>query len=84
METGPWIAVAAVALGLIGAFLLRTAWPAPAVIAVLAASGAGLAWGALQALQATPVETAGLIPVMAFLVPFHVRIVLGPLGRRRG
>jgi hypothetical protein len=74
----------AVLLGLIAAFWLRTRLPYAAVFVTLMVVGAGIAWGGLL-LRPDPsageiVLTVGLL---AALVPFHVRIVLGPFGPRR-
>lgn len=79
---GSIVAAGSAVLALVVAFLLRRRWPASAVILLLAASGAGLAWGILAGLEGTAAEHALALPLMALLVPFHVRIVLGPLGRR--
>ena len=76
------VAAAGVLAGLTVAFGLRTRWPAGVVAGALALCGAALSWGSLVALDGSTAEHAVLIPLMAFLVPFHVRVVLGPLGRR--
>jgi hypothetical protein len=75
---------AAVVLGLITAFSLRTRLPSSVVFVTLMVVGIGIAWGGLL-LRPDPsageiVLTVGLLAV---LVPFHVRIVLGPFGPRR-
>ena len=83
MRTGVWIVSASVAIGLVTAFLLRTRLPARVVLALLAAAGAGIAWGGmLLRADPTPGEVAGAVAVLAALVPAHVRIVLGPVDPR--
>lgn len=81
MEPGGVVAAAGVLAGVAIAFGLRTRWPAGVVAGALALCGAALSWGSLVVLDGSAVEHAVLIPLMAFLVPFHVRVVLGPLGR---
>ena len=83
MRTGVWIVSASVAIGLVTAFLLRTRLPARIVLALLAAAGAGIAWGGmLLRADPTPGEVALTLILLAVLVPSHVRIVLGPFGPR--
>ncbi len=83
MRTGVWIVSASVAIGLVTAFLLRTRLPARVVLALLAACGAGIAWGGML-LRRDPStgEVALTLILLAVLVPSHVRIVLGPFGPR--
>ena len=75
------------------AFWARTRFPAPLVIAGLllfgAALGLGAAWIEADYLPRFPSREAGLGPqrlaavaVLAVLTPLHVRVVLGPLGRK--
>jgi hypothetical protein len=62
---------------------LRTRAAAPVVAVVLVASGLALAAGAL--LVQDHVSTTNWVLtllLLSFLVPAHVRIVLGPFGRR--
>ncbi|HYH28090.1 MAG TPA: hypothetical protein VEA19_04835 [Actinomycetota bacterium] len=77
-----WIISGAV-MGLIVAFALRPRSPGALVVALLAGSGAAVAWGGLL-LQADPTvaEQTVAIATLAVLFPIHARIVLGPFGRR--
>jgi hypothetical protein len=81
---GAWIAGAAAALVVLTSFGLRTRIPAPAVAALLAAAGAAIGWGGML-LQPDPPLSQVVFTVMALaaLVPFHVRVVVGPFGPRR-
>lgn len=84
MEPGVWVVVLSALIGCFTAFLLRTRAPGWMVAALLAASGAALAWGGML-LRPDP-ETAEVVfgaAAMSVLVPVHVRIVLGPFGPRR-
>ena len=84
MSLGAWIVIAAVVVGLLLAFVLRLALPAPVVAAGLAACGAGIAWGGMLLRDDPPVaEVVAAVFVLGALVPAHVRIVLGPFGPRR-
>jgi hypothetical protein len=84
-----WAIVAAsAAVAVITGFVLRTRLPAAVVTVVLAAAGAGLAWGGML-LRPDPSagEVVLAVAMMAVLVPAHVRIVLGrfgPAGRGTG
>lgn len=81
MEPAAWLVVASAAVALITAFVLRTRLPAPLPFVLLALSGAGLATGGMLLLEDPSTgEFAAAVVVMAILVPFHVRLVLGPLG----
>jgi hypothetical protein len=84
MSAGAWVVVASVAVGLVMAFVLRNLLPAMVVVLVLAACGAGIAWGGML-LRPDPSagEVVAAVVVLAALVPAHVRIVLGPFGPRR-
>ena len=84
MSAGAWVVVASVAVGLVMAFVLRNLLPAMVVALVLAACGAGIAWGGML-LRPDPSagEVVAAVVVLAALVPAHVRIVLGPFGPRR-
>ena len=73
--------IGAVLVGLLAAFGLRGRVPGAVDIVLLAASGAGLAVGGLLLLDGSPAEYAVLVPLLAVLLPLHVRAVLGPLGR---
>lgn len=85
MDPAVWIVAASAALGLATAFGLRARGPGWVVAGLLAASGAGVGWGGMLL---RPAPSAGEVAIavggLALLVPAHVRIVLGPLGRRRG
>jgi hypothetical protein len=76
--------VAGAAGGLVTAFLLRTRMPAVLVAAVLTLAGVGLGWGGML-VQPDPStgEFVVAVAALAFLVPAHVRIVLGPFGPAR-
>jgi hypothetical protein len=74
--------VAGTMVALATAFGLRTRAPAPLVAVVLIASA--LAIGAGTLLVQHHVSTTNWVVtllLMAFLVPAHVRVVLGPFGR---
>lgn len=84
MDPGAWLIVAAVVAGLFTAFVLRTRAPAPLVAGILAAVGGAVGWGGLLLQDdPSPLEVWLTIGALVFLVPAHVRIVLGPFGRRR-
>lgn len=84
MEPGVWIVVVSVLVGSFTAFGLRNRLPAWTVAALLAAAGAALGWGGML-LRSDPETGEFVVAAMAMsvLVPAHVRIVLGPFGRRR-
>lgn len=71
-------------VALLAAFFLRRRLPAEAVTAILLAAGAGIGWGGML-LQPEPSigEHIAAVALLAFLVPAHVRIVLGPFGPQR-
>lgn len=78
------LVVASAVVAVIAAFPLRTRLPAWATAFLLAAAGAGLGWGGMLLQPDPPVwEVVLTVVLLAILVPFHVRIVLGPLGARR-
>ena len=82
---GVALIVGSSALGLLTAFALRTRLRGAVVVGLLAAAGAALGTGALLA-QDDPSAAdwwATLIG-LAVLVPFHARVVLGPLGAAGG
>lgn len=72
-----------VVVAVLTAFALRTWLPGPVVFALLAAAGAALGWGGML-LRPNPsaIEHVLIVIAMSLLVPLHVRVVLGPLGRR--
>jgi hypothetical protein len=83
MHDGVGIAliVAATAVALVTAFLLRTRAPAPVVAVVLAACG--LALGIGTSLVQDHVSTTNwtvTVVLLTILVPAHVRVVLGRFG----
>ena len=75
--------VCGAAAGLLVALVLRTRAPAALVAVVLVASGVATGAGALlvQDHVSTTNWTLTLL-LLSFLVPAHVRVVLGPFGRR--
>ncbi len=81
-ETGIGLIVAAAGLASLAAFLLRTRLPGRVVFGLLAASGAALGTGGLlvQHDVGAP-DWVVTVASLAVLVPFHVRVVLGRLGR---
>lgn len=80
---GVAVTAASAVVALLAAFILRRRLPATSVVAVLVVCGAGLGWGGML-LQDDPSigELAAAVILLAALVPAHVRIVLGPFGRR--
>jgi hypothetical protein len=73
------------ALALVVAFLLRTRLPGAVVTGVLAAAGVGLGAGALLVQDdPSPADWWATLIGLAVLVPFHARVMLGPLGRAGG
>ena len=84
MEQGAWLAAASAAVAIVAAVLLRRRLAPLAVIVLLALAGAGLGWGGML-IQPDPstVELVAAVAMLAFLVPAHVRIVLGPFGPAR-
>jgi hypothetical protein len=79
------LVVLGVVVGLGVSFLLRTRFPAPAVVVLLAGAGAVIGWGGML-LQPDPsgLQAAFAIASLAVLVPVHVRVVFGPFGRHGG
>ena len=82
---GVALIVGASAVALLVAFLLRTRLPGAVVTGVLAAAGAGLGTGTLL-VQDDPsgADWWATLIGLAVLVPFHARVMLGPLGRAGG
>lgn len=81
--TGVGFVVAGAAAGLVAAFALRPLLPAPAVAALLAVAGAAIGWGGMLLQPTRSVfQTVFAVVALAVLVPFHVRVVLGPFGPR--
>jgi hypothetical protein len=73
--------VASSLVGLAFAFVLRRKAPAPFVAAVLAGCGLALGAGALFELRhVSATNWTVTLVLMTFLVPAHVRVVLGPFG----
>ena len=83
MSTGAVIVAAGALLAVVTAFLRRR-MPGLVVGAVLALAGAAIGWGGML-LRPDPStwEIVVAVLALAFLVPAHVRIVLGPFGPRR-
>lgn len=81
MSLGESLIVAGAAGALVTAFLLRTRMAAALVAAVLTVAGAALGWGGML-LQPDPStgEFVVAVAALAFLIPAHARIVLGPFG----
>lgn len=84
MEQGAWLAAASAGVAIVTALLLRRRLAPPAVMVLLALAGAGLGWGGML-IQPDPstLELVAAVAMLAFLVPAHVRIVLGPFGPAR-
>ena len=84
MRTGAWLSAASAVLALIVGFVLRPRLPAGAVAGMLLVAGVGIGWGGML-LQPDPSigEVVAALGMLAFLVPVHVRIVLGPFGPTR-
>jgi hypothetical protein len=81
---GAWFVAAGAALAVATALGWRTRAPAPAVVVVLAAAGAAIGWGGMLLQPAPPwSQTVFTVVTLAVLVPFHVRVVVGPFGPRR-
>ena len=66
------------------AFVLRRRASAVLVVVVLTVAGAAIGWGGML-LQPDPSigEFIVAVAMLAFLVPAHVRIVLGPFGPQK-
>ena len=81
---GVGFVVLGAAVGVAVSFVLRTRIPAPVVLLLLAAAGAAIGWGGMT-LQPDPPfpQVVFVVVTLAVLVPFHVRIVVGPFGPRR-
>lgn len=84
VSIGESLIVAGTAGALVTAFLLRTRMPGVLVAAALTLAGVGLGWGGML-VQPDPStgEVIAAVAALAFLVPAHVRIVLGPFGPQR-
>ena len=75
--------IAAVVLGLVTAFFLRSRQSPVLVTVLLGVAGAAVGWGGmLLQPDPSPAEIAVTIGALALLVPAHVRVVLGPFGPR--
>jgi len=86
MHDGAGIALisAGGAVALLTTFLLRARAPAAFVATVLALCGLAIGVGALLVQDHVSTTNWVVTLVLAtFLVPAHVRVVLGPLGRPR-
>lgn len=81
MDPAAWLVAVAAAVALITAFALRTRLPVPFTFVILALCGAGVATGGMLLLDDPSAgEFIAAVVTTAILVPFHVRLVLGPLG----
>jgi hypothetical protein len=81
---GPWVVGLGAALAVLTSFGLRTRFPAPVVAALLGISGAAIGWGGMLLQPDPPVwQAVFAVVALAVLVPFHVRVVVGPFGPRR-
>ena len=69
---------------LLTALLLRRRIAPEVGAAILLLAGAGIGWGGML-LQPDPstAEFVAAVALLAFLVPAHVRVVLGPFGPAR-
>jgi hypothetical protein len=75
--------VAGGAVALVTAFLFRTRLPAVVVALVLLGCGVALGIGSLAVQDDVSTTEWVLVPLlMSVLAPAHVRVVLGPFGRR--
>ena len=84
MSVGAWLVAVSAGFALTAALLVRRRLPPAAVTLILLLAGAGIGWGGML-LQPDPSvgEFAAAVALLAFLVPAHVRIVLGPFGPQR-
>jgi hypothetical protein len=84
VSAGVWLVSVSAGVALLAAFLLRRRLAPVAVTLILLVAGAGIGWGGM-CLQPDPSvgEFAAAVAALAFLVPAHVRIVLGPFGPQR-
>jgi hypothetical protein len=80
---GVGLMVGASAVGLAVALLLRARLPAWAVASMLSVCGGVVGAGALLVQEeAGAADWAVTVTSLCLLVPLHVRVMLGPLGRR--
>ena len=84
MDPGVWLVSASAAVALFTAFVARPRVTPAVSILILGLAGAGLGWGGML-IQPDPstFELVAAVAMLAFLVPAHVRIVLGPFGPAR-
>jgi hypothetical protein len=81
---GSWFVVAGVAVAAATGFWLRTRVPASLVAALLAGGGAAIGWGGMLLQSEPPVsQIVFAVVTLAVLVPFHIRVVVGPFGPKR-
>jgi hypothetical protein len=81
---GTWFVVVGAVLAVVTSFGLRTRLPAPVVAALLVVAGATIGWGGMLLQSDPPMsQTVLTVVALAVLVPFHVRVVVGPFGPRR-
>ncbi len=83
---GILIAVSCVVAGLLLAFLGRTRLPGSVVVPLLAACGVGFAVAGILfepfEWQVNRGEIIAAVVLLAAFAPLHVRVALGPFGRR--
>jgi hypothetical protein len=81
VDQGAWLAAVSAAAAVGTALLLRRRLAGPAVLGILTLAGAGIGWGGML-IQPDPSigEFVAAVGMLAFLVPAHVRVVLGPFG----
>jgi hypothetical protein len=82
-SAGVLLIVAGAAGVLVGGFWLRTRLPAPVVFVLVAGFSVALTAGALVVQDhTTAADWIVALVAMALLGPLHVRVLLGPFGRR--
>lgn len=71
-------------LATVTSFWLRTRMPASLVAGLLMMAGAAIGWGGMVLQpRPSPFQTVLAVAALAVLVPFHIRVVLGPFGAQR-
>lgn len=81
-EVGIALITAGGSLGLLTALLVRRRLPGPAVAVIVGSCGAAVGAGGLLVQPDAGVAEWVIAPAaLAVLLPLHVRVVLGPLGR---
>lgn len=84
MDGGAWLTGASAGIAALAALVLRRRIRHGVLTLLLALAGAGIGWGGML-IQPDPSvgEFVAAVVLLAFLVPAHVRIVLGPFGPAR-